>query len=27
MPHQIEDGDEVAGRQPGHVTLDSQSGS
>jgi len=30
MPHHIEDGDKVAGRQPGHVapaTVDSQSGS
>ena len=27
MPHHIEDGDNVADSQPGHVTPDSQSGS
>jgi len=27
MPHHIEDGDKVVGRQPGHITPDSQSGS
>jgi len=26
MPHHIEDGDKVVGRQPGHVSPDSQSG-
>ena len=27
MPHHIEDGDKIVGRQPSHVKPDSQSGS